>query len=55
MELNIKNVFTDNQRINNVIAEIPGADPKLKNEIVDFSCEKSAKGVEKILSGGIIY
>ena len=34
MELNIKNVFTDNQRINNVIAEIPGTDPKLKNEIV---------------------
>ena len=22
---------------------------------IDFSCEKSAKGVEKILSGGIIY
>lgn len=34
MELNIKNVFTDNQCINNVIAEIPGTDPKLKNEIV---------------------
>lgn len=34
MELNIKNVFTDNQRINNVIAEIPGTDPKLKDEIV---------------------
>ena len=34
MELNIKNVFTDNQRINNVIAEIPGTDPKLKNEII---------------------
>ena len=34
MELNIKNTFTDNQRINNVIAEIPGTDPKLKNEIV---------------------
>ena len=34
MELNIKNVFIDNQRINNVIAEIPGTDPKLKNEIV---------------------
>lgn len=34
MELNIKNVFTDNQRINNVVAEIPGTDPKLKNEII---------------------
>ena len=34
MELNIKNVFTDNQRINNVIAEIPGNDPKLKDEVV---------------------
>lgn len=34
MELNIKNVFTDNQRINNVVAEIPGSDSKLKNEVV---------------------
>ena len=34
MELNIKNTFTDNQRINNVFAEIPGSDPKLKNEVV---------------------
>ncbi len=34
MELNIKNVFTDNQRINNVVAEIPGTDPKLNNEVV---------------------
>ena len=34
MELNIKNVFTDNQRINNVMAEIPGTDPKLKDEVV---------------------
>ena len=34
MELNIKNVFTDNQKINNVVAEIPGTDPKLKNEII---------------------
>ena len=34
MELNIKNIFTDNQKINNVVAEIPGTDPKLKNEIV---------------------
>ena len=34
MELDIKNVFTDNQKINNVIAEIPGTDPKLKNEII---------------------
>ena len=34
MEMNIKNVFTDNRQINNVIAEIPGTDPKLKNEII---------------------
>lgn len=34
MELNIKNVFTDNQKINNVIAEIPGTDPKLKDEVI---------------------
>ncbi len=34
MELNVKNVFTDNQKINNVYAEIPGTDPKLKNEVV---------------------
>lgn len=34
MELDIKNVFTDNQKINNVIAEIPGTDPKLKNEVI---------------------
>ena len=34
MELDINNTFTDNQQINNVIAEIPGTDPKLKNQIV---------------------
>ena len=34
MELDIKNTFTDNQKINNVIAEIPGTDPKLKHEII---------------------
>ena len=34
MELEIKNTFTDNKQINNVIAEIPGTDPKLKDEIV---------------------
>ena len=34
MELEIKNSFTDNQKINNVIAEIPGTDPKLKDDIV---------------------
>ena len=34
MELDLKNEFTDNQKINNVIAEIPGTDPKLKNEVV---------------------
>ncbi len=34
MELDVKNSFTNNPQINNVIAEIPGSDPKLKNEIV---------------------
>lgn len=34
MELDIKNEFSDNQQINNVIAEIPGTDPKLKDEVV---------------------
>lgn len=34
LELDIKNVFTDNQKINNVVAEIPGTDPKLKNEVI---------------------
>lgn len=34
MEIDIRNTFTDNQQINNVIVEIPGTDPKLKNEVV---------------------
>lgn len=34
MELDIRNVFTDNRKINNIIAEIPGSDSKLKNEVV---------------------
>lgn len=34
MEIELKNVFTDNQKVNNVIAEIPGTDPKLKDEVV---------------------
>ena len=34
MELEIKNKFSSNQNINNVYAEIPGTDPKLKNEVV---------------------
>lgn len=34
MEVEIRNTFTDNQKINNVIAEIQGTDPKLKNEVV---------------------
>ncbi|WP_455620449.1 M20/M25/M40 family metallo-hydrolase [Parabacteroides sp.] len=34
MEIEIKNNFTNNPKINNVVAEIPGTDPKLKNEIV---------------------
>ncbi|MBD5356801.1 MAG: M20/M25/M40 family metallo-hydrolase [Bacteroides sp.] len=34
MEIDVRNTFTDNQKINNIIAEIPGCDPKLKNEVV---------------------
>lgn len=34
MELDIRNTFTDNQSINNIIVDIPGTDPKLKNEVV---------------------
>ena len=34
MEMDIKNTFTDNQKINNVVAEILGKDSKLKDEIV---------------------
>lgn len=34
MELDVKNTFTDNQDINNLIVEIPGTDPKLKDEVV---------------------
>lgn len=34
MEIDVRNVFTDNQKINNVFAEIPGNDPKLKKEVV---------------------
>ena len=34
MELNVRNEFTDNQKINNVVAEIPGSDPALKDEVV---------------------
>lgn len=34
MEVELKNRFTDNQKINNVYAEIPGTDPALKDEIV---------------------
>jgi len=34
MEIEINNEFYDNQVINNVIAEIPGTDPKLKDEVV---------------------
>lgn len=34
MELDIRNTFTDNRKINNVIAEIPGSDAALKDEVV---------------------
>ena len=34
MEIEIKNEFYDNQVINNVIAEIPGTDSRLKDEVV---------------------
>lgn len=34
MEVDIKNEFSNNNAINNVIAEIKGTDPKLKDEVV---------------------
>lgn len=34
MEIEIKNVFTSNRWVYNVIGEIPGTDPEIKNEIV---------------------
>ena len=34
MEIDIQNVFSDNNVVNNIIAEIPGTDPKLKDEVV---------------------
>ena len=34
MEVEVKNEFNDKKVINNVFAEIPGTDPKLKDEIV---------------------
>jgi len=34
MEVEIKNEFYNNQKINNVFAEIPGTDPRLKDEVV---------------------
>lgn len=58
MELELKNVFTDNQKINNVIAEIPGTDPKLKNEIVliggHLDSWHSATGAADNASGCIV-
>lgn len=34
MEIEIKNEFSKNNNINNVMGEIPGTDPQLKNEVV---------------------
>ena len=34
MDLDIQNRFTETRHVNNVIAEIPGCDSKLKNEVV---------------------
>lgn len=34
MELELLNKFTDDKEVHNVIAEIPGTDPKMKDEIV---------------------
>jgi len=34
MEVDIQNKFTDNPIVENIIAEIPGTDPKLKDEVV---------------------
>lgn len=58
MELELKNVFTDNQKINNVVAEIPGTDPKLKNEVVliggHLDSWHSATGAADNASGCIV-
>ena len=34
MDIDIQNRFTDNNVVENIIAEIPGTDPKLKDEVV---------------------
>ena len=34
MEIEIHNKFTDNDIVENIVAEIPGTDPKLKDEVV---------------------
>jgi Predicted aminopeptidases len=34
MDIDIQNKFTDNAVVENIIAEIPGTDPKLKDEVV---------------------
>ena len=34
MELELINKFTNDQEVHNVYAEIPGTDPKLKDQIV---------------------
>lgn len=34
MDVEVKNEFSENNSINNVIGEIPGTDPKLKDEVV---------------------
>jgi carboxypeptidase Q len=34
LELDMKNTFNDNPNVFNIIAEIPGTDPKLKDEVV---------------------
>ena len=34
MDIDIQNKFTDNNVVENIIAEIPGTDPKLKDEVV---------------------
>jgi hypothetical protein len=36
LELETRNKFYDNARVSNIIAEIPGTDPKLKHEVVMF-------------------
>ena len=58
MEVEIKNEFYDNPVINNVVAEIPGSDPKLKDEVVligaHWDCWHGGTGAADNASGCIV-